>query len=108
MTWEQSLRCRLFPEDMYDEVVLAREMMVEKVAESDDTLTEKFLEGEEITEDELMHALRLATLAGDIVPVLCGSALKNKGVQRLLDAVVNYLPSPKRCTAQNWYESVYG
>jgi elongation factor G len=83
------------PEDMYDEVTAAREAMVEKVAESDDTLTDKFLEGEDITEDELVHALRLATLAGDIVPVLCGSALKNKGVQRLLDAVVNYLPSPK-------------
>jgi elongation factor G len=83
------------PEDMYDEVMLAREMMVEKVAESDDRLTEKFLEGEEITVDELIRALRVATLAGDIVPVLCGSALKNKGIQRLLDAVVNYLPSPK-------------
>ena len=83
------------PEDMYDEVMVAREMMVEKVAESDDRLTDKFLEGEEITVDELIRALRVATLAGDIVPVLCGSALKNKGVQRLLDAVVNYLPSPK-------------
>ncbi len=83
------------PKDMYDEVVLQREAMVEKVAESDDMLTEKFLEGEEITEDELIRALRVATLSGDIVPVLCGSALKNKGVQRLLDAVVNYLPSPK-------------
>ncbi len=83
------------PEDMYEEVVKHREMMVEKVAESDDRLTEKFLEGEEITPEELIHALRVATLSGDIVPVLCGSALKNKGVQRLLDAVVNYLPSPK-------------
>ncbi|RMF04596.1 MAG: elongation factor G [Chloroflexi bacterium] len=83
------------PEDMAEEVALRREMMVEKVAESDDTLTDKFLEGEEITEDELIRALRVATLSGDIVPVLCGSALKNKGVQRLLDAVVNYLPSPK-------------
>jgi elongation factor G len=83
------------PEEMYDFVVGQREQMVEKVAESDDTLTEKFLEGEEITEDELIRALRVATLSGDIVPVLCGSALKNKGVQRLLDAVVNYLPSPK-------------
>ena len=83
------------PEDMYEEVVMHREAMVEKVAESDDRLTDKFLEGEEITVDELIHALRVATLSGDIVPVLCGSALKNKGVQRLLDSVVNYLPSPK-------------
>jgi len=58
------------PEDMYEEVMLRREVMVEKVAESDDTLTEKFLEGEEITPDELIHALRVATLSGDIVPVL--------------------------------------
>ncbi len=83
------------PADMVDEVAAAREHMVEKVAESDDRLTEKFLEGEEITAQELVQALRVATLSGEIVPVLCGSALKNKGVQRLLDAVVNYLPSPK-------------
>ncbi|MBE7557075.1 MAG: elongation factor G [Anaerolineales bacterium] len=83
------------PADLLDEAQTLHEKMVEKVAESDDTLTEKFLEGEEITPDELIHALRVATIAGDIVPVLCGSALKNKGVQRLLDSVVNYLPSPK-------------
>lgn len=83
------------PDDLLDEAQLLHENLVEKVAESDDTLTEKFLEGEEITPDELIHALRVATISGDIVPVLCGSALKNKGVQRLLDAVVNYLPSPK-------------
>ena len=83
------------PDDLLEEAQLLHEQMVEKVAESDDRLTEKFLEGEEITVDELIHALRMATLAGNIVPVLCGSALKNKGVQRLLDGVVNYLPSPK-------------
>lgn len=83
------------PDDFLEEAQRLHEQMVEKVAESDDTLTDKFLEGEEITPDELMRALRVATIAGDIVPVLCGSALKNKGVQRLLDAVVNYLPSPK-------------
>ena len=83
------------PEDLYEEAQLLHEAMVEKVAESDDTLTDKFLEGEEITPAELIHALRVATLSGDIVPVLCGSALKNKGVQRLMDAVVAYLPSPK-------------
>jgi elongation factor G len=83
------------PAELLDEAQMLHEKMVEKVAESDDTLTEKFLEGEQITPDELVHALRVATIAGDIVPVLCGSALKNKGVQRLLDSVVNYLPSPK-------------
>lgn len=83
------------PADLLEEAQRLREAMVEKVAESDDALIEKFLEGEEITPAELQHALRVATVSGDIVPVLCGSALKNKGVQRLLDAVVNYLPSPK-------------
>ena len=83
------------PDDLLDEAQSLREAMVEKVAESNDALIEKFLEGEEITPAELIQALRVATIAGDIVPVLCGSALKNKGVQRLLDAVVNYLPSPK-------------
>ena len=83
------------PENMLEEAQLLHEQLVEKVAESDDRLIEKFLEGEEITTDELIHALRMATLAGNIVPVLCGSALKNKGVQRLLDGVVHYLPSPK-------------
>jgi elongation factor G len=83
------------PEELLEEAQRSREMMVEKVAELDDRLTEKFLEGEEISTDELVQALRVATVSGDIVPVLCGSALKNKGVQRLLDAIINYLPSPK-------------
>ncbi|MDX1523181.1 MAG: elongation factor G, partial [Anaerolineae bacterium] len=83
------------PENMYKEALARHEAMVEKVAESDETLTDKYLEGEEITPEELARALRLATLSGDIVPVLCGSALKNKGVQRLLDAIIAYLPSPK-------------
>jgi elongation factor G len=83
------------PENLLAEATSRREYMVEKIAESDDALTEKFLEGQEITEEEIHRALRIATLSGDIVPVLCGSALKNKGVQRMLDAVVSYLPSPK-------------
>ncbi len=82
------------PEELLSEARQLREEMLEKVAEVDDGLIEKFLEGEEITPDEIHVALRKATLAGLIVPVLCGSALKNKGVQRLMDAVVNYLPSP--------------
>jgi elongation factor G len=83
------------PDDHYGEAQLLREALVEKVAESDETLTEKYLEGQEISPEELVRALRTATLAGDIVPILCGSALKNKGVQRLLDAIIAYLPSPK-------------
>jgi elongation factor G len=83
------------PDDLLEEAQRLHDAMVEKVAESDDRLTEKYLEGEEITPDELVQALRVATISNEIVPVLCGSALKNKGVQRLLDAVVHYLPSPK-------------
>ncbi|QUS61426.1 elongation factor G [Synechocystis sp. PCC 7339] len=68
--------------------------LVESVAEADDALMEKYLEGEELTADELVAGLRRGTIAGTMVPVLCGSAFKNKGVQLLLDAVVDYLPSP--------------
>lgn len=68
--------------------------LVERVAETDEALTEKFILEEEISETELRSALRQATISGKLVPVLCGSALKNKGVQRVLDAVVDYLPSP--------------
>jgi len=82
------------PADMVDEVATQREKMVELIVESDDELTLRYLEGEEITPDELKAALRRATLHSRLVPVLCGSALKNKGVQLLLDAVVEYLPSP--------------
>ncbi|HMQ52101.1 MAG TPA: elongation factor G [Anaerolineae bacterium] len=83
------------PAEFLDEAESLREQMLEKVAETDDTLIEKYLEGVEISPDEIIHALRMATLSGSVVPVLCGSALKNKGVQRLLDAVTFYLPSPK-------------
>ncbi|NBT20091.1 MAG: elongation factor G [Proteobacteria bacterium] len=82
------------PADMAADVAAARERLVEVVSETDDALTEKFLEGGEIGVDELIAALRRATLAGTLVPVLCGAALKNKGVQPLLDAIVTYLPSP--------------
>jgi elongation factor G len=68
--------------------------MVERIAETDEGLTLKYLEGETISNDELRAALRKATIAGQLVPVLCGAALKNKGVQAMLDAVVAYLPSP--------------
>ena len=82
------------PEELRAEAEQHRNAMIEAVAELDDELTIKFLEGEEITVDELRLGLRLGTLQNRIVPVLTGSALKNKGVQPMLDAVVHYLPSP--------------
>jgi elongation factor G len=82
------------PADLQEAVTAARTHMIEKVAELDDDLTLKYLEGREISNDELRQALRKGTLAGKCNPVFCGSALKNKGVQPVLDAVVDYLPSP--------------
>ena len=82
------------PEELRETVVSARERMVEQVAELDEALTDKFLSGQPISADEIRAALRRATLAMKAVPVLCGSAFKNKGVQPLLDAVISYLPSP--------------
>lgn len=76
-----------------------RAKLIESVAESDDALTEKYLEGEELTEAEIRRTLRQGTINGTIVPMLCGSAFKNKGVQLLLNAVVDYLPSPKEVPA---------
>lgn len=70
------------------------EELIERVSETDEELTTKYLEGEEITKEDLIPALRRATIAGKLVPVLCGSSLKNKGVQAMLDAVVAFLPSP--------------
>ena len=71
-----------------------RTIMIEAIAETDESLLEKYLEGEAFNEAEIMAALRQGTISGNIVPLLCGSAFKNKGVQLLLDAVVDYLPSP--------------
>lgn len=85
---------REIPEEVRDDVEFARQLLIEKVAESDDDLTMKYLEGEEITVEELKGALRKACIDVKIIPVLCGSSFKNKGVQLLLDAVVDYLPSP--------------
>ena len=82
------------PAEYLDAAAAARETMIERIAETDDELTMKFLEGEEISELEIYQALRRATIANKLVPVLCGSSLRNKGVQPLLDAVVRYLPSP--------------
>jgi elongation factor G len=82
------------PEDLKEQAVEARAKMVEKIAELDDELTMKFLEAQEISVEELVLALRHGVLATKAAPVFCGSSLKNKGVQVLLDAVVAYLPSP--------------
>ena len=82
------------PDDILSQAEEYRTIMVEAVAEADDALMEKYLEGEELTEDEIKAGLRQGTIAGLIVPVLCGSAFKNKGVQLMLDAVIDYLPSP--------------
>jgi elongation factor G len=82
------------PEAYLEQAKTRRSEMIERVAENDDFLTEKYLMGEAITDDELLAAMRAATIAGKIQPVLCGSALKNKGVQTMLDRVVDLLPSP--------------
>jgi len=82
------------PVEMEAEAAQHRELLIERVAETDEELTFKFLENSKISNEELVAALRRATIAGTLVPVLCGAALKNKGVQAMLDAVVTYLPSP--------------
>jgi len=92
---------REIPADMLDEAKAARETLVERIAETDDDLTHRFLEGEVLPLAELKVALRKATIAGKIVPVLCGSSLKNKGVQPMLDAVIDFLPSPAEVLAVN-------
>ncbi len=82
------------PLDLQDEAVEARTHMIEAIADHDDSIMERYLAGQEITPEELLPVIRAATVDLSIVPVLCGSAFKNKGVQRLLDAVVEFLPSP--------------
>ena len=82
------------PEEMSKEALRYREELIEAVVETDDDLTEKYLSGETLTDGEISSAIRKATLAMDVVPVLCGSGLRNKGIQPLMDAVVRYLPSP--------------
>jgi elongation factor G len=82
------------PEELKEQAQEARANLVERIAELDDELTVKYLEGEEINLDELKAALRRSVIAGRATPVFCGSSLRNKGVQILLDAVIDYLPSP--------------
>ncbi|KQC08980.1 MAG: elongation factor G [Smithella sp. SDB] len=83
------------PEEFVVEATLKREKMIENLADVDDELADKYLDGEEITIAEIKRALRKATVSLKIVPVLCGAALRNKGIQPLLDAVLDYLPSPE-------------
>lgn len=90
----QSFEVQEIPADMREEVARFRTEVIEKIVEFEDALLEKYLNGEEVTVAELKAALRKGTLALQAVPVLCGAAFKNKGVQPLLDAVIDYLPSP--------------
>jgi elongation factor G len=98
IVWEDDLgqepRETEIPVDLQAQFVEQRARLIEQVAETDDNLTLKYLEGDEITVEELKGALRRAVIAGKATPVFCGSSLRNKGVQPLLDAVVDYLPSP--------------
>ena len=82
------------PSELLEQAKEWREKLVEAAAESDEELMNKYLEGNELTEEEIQKALRDRTIAGEIQPMLCGTAFKNKGVQRMLDAVIEYLPSP--------------
>ena len=82
------------PADLQEKAEQYRHELVERVAESDDHLMEKYLEGEELTVAEIQAGVRAITIAGEVNPVLCGTAFKNKGVQPMLDAVIDYLPSP--------------
>ncbi|MBV67317.1 MAG: elongation factor G, partial [Candidatus Marinimicrobia bacterium] len=82
------------PDDLKDEANKWREHLLEETASNDEILMEKYLEGNEISTDELMPAIRKSCVSGDIIPMLCGSAFKNKGVQSLLDYIIEFLPSP--------------
>jgi len=82
------------PNDLMDKAKIMREKLLEAVAETDDALLEKYLESHSLTPEEIKEGVRKATLSSQIVPVICGSAFKNKGVQVLLDSIVDYLPSP--------------
>jgi len=100
------------PDELVDVCNERRQLLLEACADVDDALMEKYLDGEELTTEEIRQALRKGTLSGQLVPVLCGSSYRNKGVQPLLDAVVDYLPSPldigaTRGTDPNTGEEIY-
>lgn len=97
--WDEASRgmeyeLRDIPEDLQDLCEEWREHMVEAAAEANEELMEKYLEGQPLTEAEIMAGLRARTLKSEVVPMMCGSAFKNKGVQAMLDAVIDYMPSP--------------
>ena len=98
---DQGLRTHVdeIPQDLREEAEKYREALVETAAEANESLTEKYLEGDELSIDEIKEGLRIRTIANDIVPALCGSAFKNKGVQPVLDAVIDYLPAPTEVKA---------
>ena len=88
------VRVEPIPEDMQEKAQEYRDKLIEAVAETDEELMMKYLEGEELTKEEIKAALRKATISNEIVPVVCGSSYKNRGVQKLLDAIVDYMPAP--------------
>ena len=88
------VRVEEIPEDMKEQAQEYHDKLIEAVAETDEDLMMKYLEGEELTKDEIKAALRKATIKNEIVPVVCGSSYKNRGVQKLLDAIVDYMPAP--------------
>ena len=90
----KDMRVEPVPADMLDKAKEYREKMVEAIASTDDELMEKYLEGEEITVPELKAALRKACISNELVPVVCGTSYRNKGVQKLLDAIIDYMPCP--------------
>ena len=90
----KDMRVEPVPADMLDKAKEYREKMVEAIASTDDELMEKYLEGEEITVPELKKALRKACISNELVPVVCGTSYRNKGVQKLLDAIIDYMPCP--------------
>ena len=90
----KDLRVEEIPEDMKDKAQEYHDAMIEAIVEQDEELMEKYLEGEELTKEEIKAALRKATIANTIVPVICGTSYRNKGVQKLLDAIVDYMPAP--------------
>lgn len=92
-------RVEEIPPELLDRATAFREKLIETAVESDDGLTERFLEGKAINEDEIRRGLRARTLANEVVPAICGTAFKNKGVQPMLDAVIHYLPAPNEVAA---------
>ena len=90
----KDVRTQKFQVYLVDQAEEYRNAMIEAIAETDEELMMKYLEGEEITADELHAALRKATIANEIYPCICGSSYKNKGVQEMINGVVAYLPSP--------------